>query len=210
MEERWGKWVSLKCMCEPESFFSNGICGHSMLMALLYDSSLEFPTEWSTQQLPSNGKSKKRPTAWAEFHEEEARPTRTERWTPTLLGEEDMIINKSLMVLGNFIHFPWQCLISASWRIGDDDTEDEAEEAEEDDARPELQVPPPPPPSLSLPPQPPTASSGIIPKRSKSRYFGLLGPLKSTPDGVLQTLLSTPSGLGLTLPAAEKVQNLKY
>ncbi len=55
MEERWGKWVSWKCMCE--SFFSNGICGlgHSMLMALLYDSSLEFPTEWSTQQIPSNG-----------------------------------------------------------------------------------------------------------------------------------------------------------
>ncbi len=67
MEERWGKWVSWKCICE--SFFSNSICGHSTLMALLYDSSLEFPTECSTQQLPSNGKSKKRPTAWAEFHE---------------------------------------------------------------------------------------------------------------------------------------------
>jgi hypothetical protein len=39
-------------------------------MALLYDSCLKFPGEWSTQQLPSNGKSKKRPTAWAEFHEE--------------------------------------------------------------------------------------------------------------------------------------------
>ena len=35
MEERWGKWVSWKCMCE--SFFSNVICGlgHSTLMALL-------------------------------------------------------------------------------------------------------------------------------------------------------------------------------
>ena len=53
MEERWGKWVSWKCMCK--SFFGNGICGHSTLMALLYDSTLEFPSEWSTQQLPSNG-----------------------------------------------------------------------------------------------------------------------------------------------------------
>ncbi len=118
MEKRWGKWVSWKCMCE--SFFSNGICGQSLLMSLLYYSSLEFPTEWSTQQLPSNGKSKKRPTAWAEFHEEDDRPARTERWAPTLLGEENMIITKSLKVLGNFIHFPWQCLISASlagaWR----------------------------------------------------------------------------------------------
>ncbi len=50
------------------------------------------------QQLPSNGKSKKRPNAWAEFHEEEERPSRTERWAPNLLGEEDMIITRSLKV----------------------------------------------------------------------------------------------------------------
>jgi hypothetical protein len=111
MEERWGKWVSWKCMCE--SFFSNGICGHSTLMALLYDSSLEAPSEWSTQQLPSNSKSTKKPNAWAEFHEEEERPARTARWAPTLLGEEDMIITRHLKVLYNFIHFPWPCLISA-------------------------------------------------------------------------------------------------
>jgi hypothetical protein len=58
MEERWGKWVSWKCMCE--GFFANGICGHSQLMALLYDSSLEFPAAWSKQQLPSSAKSKRR------------------------------------------------------------------------------------------------------------------------------------------------------
>ncbi len=118
MEEKWGKWVSWKCMCE--SFFSNGICGHSLLMALLYDSSLEFTTQWSTQQLPSNGKSKKRPTDWAEFHEEDDKPARTERWAPTLLGEENMIVTKSLKVLGKFIQFPCLCLISATlagaWR----------------------------------------------------------------------------------------------
>ena len=89
-------------------------------MTLLYDSSLEFPTQWSSQQLPSNGKSKKRPTAWAEFHEEDDKPARTERWAPTLLGEENMIITKSLKVLGKFIQFPCLCLISATlagaWR----------------------------------------------------------------------------------------------
>ena len=79
----------------------------------------------------TNGKSKKRPTAWAEFHEEEERPARNERWAPTLLGEEDMIITKPLMVLSNFIHFRWPCLIFASLAggqgLGDDDTEDETE-----------------------------------------------------------------------------------
>ena len=106
LDERWGKWVSWKCMCE--SFFSNGICGHSTLMALLYDSTLEFPSEWSTQQLPSNGKSKKRPTAWAEFHVEEEGPSRTERWAPRQLGLEDMVVTKTLKV-HSAIQSPWAC-----------------------------------------------------------------------------------------------------
>jgi hypothetical protein len=53
LEEKWGKWVGWKWMCE--GYFSNGLCGHSTLMALLYDSTLEFPGEWSTQQLPNSG-----------------------------------------------------------------------------------------------------------------------------------------------------------
>jgi hypothetical protein len=94
LEERWGKWVSWKCMCE--GFFSNGLCGHSTLMALLYDSTLEFPGEWSTQQLPNSGKKNKRPSAWAEFHEEEERSSRTERWAPRQLGLGDMVISRTL------------------------------------------------------------------------------------------------------------------
>jgi hypothetical protein len=48
---------------------------------------LEFPSEWSTQQLPGTRKStRKKPSAWAEFHEEEDRPSHTERWAPHQLG----------------------------------------------------------------------------------------------------------------------------
>ena len=82
-------------MCE--SFFSNAICGHSALMSLLNDSTLEFPSEWSTQQLPSSDK-KKKPSAWAEFHEEGDKPPRTERWAPRTLGGEDMVITRTLKV----------------------------------------------------------------------------------------------------------------
>ena len=95
LEERWGKWASWKCMCE--GFFCNGICGHSTLMALLYDSTLEFPVQWSTQQLPSSDK-KKRPSAWAEFYEEDDKPARTERWAPRKLGGGDMLITRVLKV----------------------------------------------------------------------------------------------------------------
>ena len=81
-------------------------------MALLYDSTLEFPSEWSTQQLPSSAK-KKRPTAWAEFHEEEERPSRTERWAPRKLGMGDMVITRTLKV-HYAISVGMQILITAS------------------------------------------------------------------------------------------------
>ncbi len=67
-------------------------------MALLYDSTLEFPVQWSTQQLPCSDK-KKRLSAWAEFHEEEDKPARTERWAPRMLGGGDMLITKNFKVL---------------------------------------------------------------------------------------------------------------
>ena len=96
LEERWGKWVTWKCMCE--SFFRNGICGHSTLMALMYDKTLEFPGEWSTQQLPGSAKKNRKPSAWAEFYEEEDKPSRSERWAPRQLGGEEMVITKTLKV----------------------------------------------------------------------------------------------------------------
>jgi hypothetical protein len=101
-----------KCLCE--GFFSNGLCGHSTLMALLYDSALEFPGEWSTQQLPNSGKKNKRPSAWAEFHEEEERQSRTERWAPRQLGLGDMVISRTLKVHSAF-SVSLQCLTSASF-----------------------------------------------------------------------------------------------
>jgi hypothetical protein len=92
LEERWAKWVSWKCMCE--GFFSNCLCGHSTLMALLYDSTLEFPGEWSTQQLPNSGK-------------------KTELWAPRQLGLGDMVISRTLKVHSAF-SMSLQCLSSAS------------------------------------------------------------------------------------------------
>jgi hypothetical protein len=95
LEEQWGKWVGWKCMCE--GFFSNSICRHSTLMALLYDSTLQFPIEWSMQQLPSSDK-KKRQSAWAEFHEEEEKQAQTVLWAPHQLGGGDMVISRTLKV----------------------------------------------------------------------------------------------------------------
>ena len=80
-------------MCE--TFFGNGVCGHSTLMALLYDSSLEFPKEWSKQPLPSNAKTWKRPTAWAEEFEEEEGPSRSGRW---VMHERELIVTKTRKV----------------------------------------------------------------------------------------------------------------
>jgi hypothetical protein len=64
-------------------------------MALLLDSSVQLPSKWSKQQPPSNGKSSKRPTAWAELYKEEDEPTRSERWAPRQLSEEVIIITRN-------------------------------------------------------------------------------------------------------------------
>jgi hypothetical protein len=42
------QWMLFKCICV--GFFGAGICAHrdSMLMSLLYDESLQFPSEFSS------------------------------------------------------------------------------------------------------------------------------------------------------------------
>ena len=60
-------------------------------MTLLYNSEVEFPIKYSTQQLPSSGKTKRRPSAWAEHHVE-PEVSRAERWAPRQLGMGDMLI----------------------------------------------------------------------------------------------------------------------
>ncbi len=39
--EKWGRWGSWKCMCE--SLMLAAVCGHSLLFAMVYDKTLEFP-----------------------------------------------------------------------------------------------------------------------------------------------------------------------
>ena len=91
-------------MCE--SFFANGICGHSSLMALLYDSSLEFPAAYSKQVLPSNAKSK-RPSACVEVLEKEEELSRTERWT---MQQRELVVSKKPKVCDAVSEY-FKCII---------------------------------------------------------------------------------------------------
>ncbi len=49
IEEKWGLYGSFKCMFE--NFMSAAICGHSLLLAMLYDKTLTFPSKHSSKQL---------------------------------------------------------------------------------------------------------------------------------------------------------------
>ena len=69
IEEKWGRWGSWKCMCTD--FMSAAVCGHSLLMALLYDMTLKFPSKHSSKKLELRGKQSRRPNAWAPEDEEE-------------------------------------------------------------------------------------------------------------------------------------------
>jgi hypothetical protein len=75
-------------------------------MALLYDSTLQFPAEYSKQALPSNAKSK-RPSAWAEVFEEEEELSRTERWT---IQQRELVLSKKPKVC-NAVSEYLNCLI---------------------------------------------------------------------------------------------------
>ena len=90
MGEKWGKWVMFKCTCLD--FFGAAICAHSMLLAFLYDDTLQFDGKNSSKQLPEHKGKSKKPSAWAEVHEEEDETPRAQRWAPQQLGAQPLVI----------------------------------------------------------------------------------------------------------------------
>jgi hypothetical protein len=91
LSERWGRWVISKCSCP--GFFGAGICGHSLLFAMLYDRSLKFPPEESSARLARRGKKGRIPNAWApENEDDEECPSAKQHWCPVTVASEDMII----------------------------------------------------------------------------------------------------------------------
>ena len=74
-------------------FFGGGICGHSLLLAMLYDRSLKFPPEDSSARLARREKKGRRPNAWAPEDEDvEECPSAKQHWCPVTVASEDMII----------------------------------------------------------------------------------------------------------------------
>ena len=93
LEEKWGKWVAFKCNCPI--FFAGACCGHSSAMALLYNASFEFPAKYSTKQLPSSSKSKRKPSAWASPSGEKEVELRKPVWAPRQMELDDMLVVKA-------------------------------------------------------------------------------------------------------------------
>jgi len=80
IEEKWGRWGSWKCMCE--SFMSATVCGHSLLFAMLYDKTLEFPPKYSSKKLELRSRNARRPSAWAPEQEDEEEDEPRLAWRP--------------------------------------------------------------------------------------------------------------------------------
>ena len=68
-QQRWGRWGLWKCGCD--GCFADGLCGHSLLLALLFDKTLKFPPEFSTKKLPGSKSTGRRPNAWCPEGEED-------------------------------------------------------------------------------------------------------------------------------------------
>ncbi len=80
IKEKWGRWGSWKCM--GESFMAAAICGHSLLFAMVYDKTLEFPPKHSSKKLELRGKTARRPSAWAPEQEDEEEAEAKLKWCP--------------------------------------------------------------------------------------------------------------------------------
>ncbi len=65
---KWGRWGVTKCSCED--FMGAACCGHSTLMAMLYEHTLDFPSVESSKEIAKCAGNSKRPNAWAPEHED--------------------------------------------------------------------------------------------------------------------------------------------
>lgn len=65
---KWGRWGVTKCSCED--FMGAACCGHSTLMAMLFDNTLEFPAMESSKEIAKRAGNSKRPNAWAPENED--------------------------------------------------------------------------------------------------------------------------------------------
>ena len=64
-------------------------------MALLYNASFEFPPKYSSKQLPSFSKSKRKPSAWASPSAEKEVEPRKPVWAPRQMELDDMLVVKA-------------------------------------------------------------------------------------------------------------------
>ena len=65
---RWGVW---KCGCNDA--FADGLCGHGLLLSMVFDTTITFPPQYSTREIAKrnlNSKSK-RPSAWCPEQEDD-------------------------------------------------------------------------------------------------------------------------------------------
>jgi hypothetical protein len=92
IEEKWGRYGSFKCMCE--NFMSAAICGHSLLLAMLYDKTLTFPAKHSSKKLERRGRLTRRPNAWAPEHEDDEDEGRSTKmhWCPVTACDDMEIL----------------------------------------------------------------------------------------------------------------------
>ena len=90
-QQRWGRWGLWKCGCD--GCFADGLCGHSLLLALLFDKTLKFPPEYSTKKLPGRKSTGRRPNAWCpEGEEDEEDPSAKQHWCPITVAAGPMTL----------------------------------------------------------------------------------------------------------------------
>ena len=88
IEEKWGRYGIFKCSCSD--FMGAACCAHSILLAMLYDDTLEFPSAESSKEIARRAGNSKRPSAWAPEQEdaEEGAATKRMRLCPVNAADD--------------------------------------------------------------------------------------------------------------------------
>jgi hypothetical protein len=100
--KRWGRWGVWKCGCDD--CFADGLCGHGMLLSMVFDKTITFPPQYSTRELAKRNSKGKRPTAWCpEQEDDEEDPAARQHWCPVTMASREMPllpkVNQSLVTL---------------------------------------------------------------------------------------------------------------
>ena len=87
--KRWGRVEVWMCGCDDA--FADALCGHGLLLSMVFDKTITFPPEYSTREIAKRNRKGKRPSALCpEQDDDEEDPAARQHWCPVTMASHEM------------------------------------------------------------------------------------------------------------------------